>query len=106
MKTYQFEEALNAINEANSEHLTILCFYQKIKVVLCQNKLSDTRILELFELSKEPYFNNSGDFVSCLSKFNNGRIVDLETINLKELEKYAKQWSPYQKVNVVIDEND
>lgn len=104
MKTYQFDEALNAINETNNEHLNILCFYQTLKTELCQDRLSDTRILEFYELSNKPYFANNKELITCLSKFNNHKVVDLESINLKDFENFAKQWTPYEKVTVVIDE--
>ena len=103
MKTYQFEDALSAINESNIEHLNILYFYQKIKTQLNQTKLSDSRILELYELSQKSYFGNSSDIIVCLSKFNNHKVVDLETIDLEKFKKFAKVWTPYEKVDVIID---
>ncbi len=104
MKTYQFDEALNAINETNKEHIDILYFYQNIKTELCQDKLSDTRILELFEISQKDYFDSISQLISCLSEFNNHLITDIEAINIQEFEDYAKGWSPYKKISVDFED--
>ena len=106
MKTYQFDDALNAINEVNNEHLNILYFYQHIKKHLNQEKLSDERILDLYKLSQKSYFSNTNDIVVCLSKFNKHRVVNLEDINLIEFEEFAQEWTPYEKVDLIIDDSE